>query len=211
MGELFHKLGGGTIIEIDQSGASDMIEFFERIAREEGWQPGEQLRQQPETARHLGVTVQNKLVGGVQVVLPTDDNKLPYSAVWPDIQMNPAKRAAEVTVLAIDKAFRGRAGIFWPLCTELWRLCVREQIGTLVLEATPEMFDKYCRAGWPLEIVGDLRMHWGENCYLCIMSVQAVAGSLLQLALKSPTYRVLIDQAIRPGCNRRCGEAVALA
>ena len=69
-----------------------------------------------------------------------------------------------------------------------------------MLEATPSTLRLYRRLGWPLEVVGELRMHWGEECYLCRMDVQEVAAALAAKARKSDTYRVLVEQAhqLRP-------------
>ena len=67
------------------------------------------------------------------------------------------------------------------------------------MEATPATLKLYQRLGWPLEIIGDLRPHWGEGCYLCRMDVQDVAAALALKAQKSQTYRLLVEQAYRPG------------
>ncbi len=211
MEPLFHKAGGGTIMRLEESGdINDLLKIFERVAEEEGWQPGSQLRAYPDTARYLAVLVGSDLAGGLQVVLPDAGGLLPYRAVWPEAQVCARGLVAEVTVLAIRRECRGRSGFFWPLCAELWRLCACEGVGTIVLEATPRMLERYRRVGWPLEVAGDLRLHWGEECYLCKMDVRTVAGSLLQLALRSSSYRALIVQAVRPLGDARCAGDAAL-
>ena len=115
--------------------------------------------------------------------------------VWPEVELGDETGAAHVTILALKEAYRGRCGLFWPLCVELWRLCRRQDVRTLLLEATPPTLRLYRRLGWPLEIVGDLRRHWGEDCYLCGMDVRAVAETLTEKALRAETYRDLVAQA----------------
>lgn len=201
----------GVVARLDaQPDVDGLLDLFERIAVEEGWQPGSQLRAYSRNAFHIAVSSGDEMEGGLQVVLPDGEGCLPYRSVWPEVTVAVQGLAAEVTVLAIRRESRGRFGFFWPLCAELWRLCVCEAIGTLVLEATPRMLERYRRVGWPLEIIGDLRAHWGENCYLCQMDIRAVGGSLLQLALRSSSYRKLISQAIRPVRSVRCAGEAAL-
>ena len=58
---------------------------------------------------------------------------------------------------------------------ELWRSCEAQGITELWLEATPPTLAVYRRLGFPLKVVGELRTHWGEDCYLCRMGVAEVA------------------------------------
>ena len=112
---------------------------------------------------------------------------------------------------------RGNLRLFWPLCVELWRFCVAREIETLVLEATPAMRARYCRLGWPLRQIGEARTHWGEPCVLTAMSVQAVGGAMLTRAVRSPAFRSLILEAMRPLADRadcalnNCVQAHAVA
>jgi hypothetical protein len=182
--------------------AEGLLAVFEAIAAEEGWCPGGQLRAYPE-ACHLAAQVRGTIVGGIQVVLP-QASVLPYQAVWPEVEIPGAQRLAEVTIMAIRPEWRGRPSLFWPLCTELWRFCIAEQVQCLILQATPRMLERYRRIGWPLEVVGDLRAHWGEACYLCRLDVRQVAGALMELALRFPSYRGLIEQALQPGIRSAC-------
>ncbi len=185
-----------------------LVILFEQVATEQDWQPGGQIRANTERAVHFAASVGDDLAGGLQLVLPDTGGCLPYMAVWPEIALPSPSQVAEVTVLAVKQEYRGRYGLFWPLCVELWRYCISEAIGAVVLEATPQMLLRYRRIGWPLEVIGELRQHWGEACYLCCLDVRTVAGSLLALALRSSTYRALIGQAIRPlasvGCRQKC-------
>jgi hypothetical protein len=184
-----------------------LMRLFEQVAEEEGWQPEGQLRAERPTARYLALTVGGELAGGLQVVLPDTAGCLPYLAVWPETAV--PGRTAHATVLAVRREHRGRPSLFWLLCSEAWRLCVMEGIDGLVIEATPDMLRRYRRVGWPLEVVGDLRTHWGEKCYLCRMDVCALAGTMLVRALRSPMYRDMVARAIRPA-EGRCAPRPAL-
>jgi hypothetical protein len=96
----------------------------------------------------------------------------------------------------------------------MWRWCVGEGIATLSLEVTPRVLPLYRRLGWPLQIRGEARVHWGEECYLCTLGVPEVAEALLRRAGRSPYYRHIIAQAFRvalPARERRNAVAVANA
>ncbi len=67
----------------------------------------------------------------------------------------------------------------------------------VLLECTPPMLKLYRRIGWPLKVIGELRMHWGEECNLCQMQVLEFAGSILARAIRSSVYRELVCQAYR--------------
>lgn len=209
--ETVFKQGGITIVgPTDTEQVEALIRVFEQIAAEQTWQPGNQLRAYPQTSHYFAVQVAGEWAGGMQVVLPDADGQLPCHAVWPEAEITTGSRAAHVTMLALCPEYRGRHGLFWPLCVEFWRWCVAEGVETIVLEATPLMLERYRKVGWPLEVIGDLRMHWGEDCYLTAMKVSEVAGSLLARALRSATYRTFIQQAARPVSRIRCVSPPAL-
>lgn len=209
--ETVFKNGGVTIVcPTDTEQVEALIRVFEQIAAEQSWQPGNQLRAYPQTSHYFAVLVAGEWAGGMQVVLPDADGHLPCHAVWPESEVIAQGCTAHVTMLALCPQYRGRHGLFWPLCVEFWRWCVAEGVETVVLEATPLMLERYRRVGWPLEVIGDLRTHWGEECYLTGMKVREVAGSLLARALRSPIYRVLIEQAIRPVSRIRCASPSTL-
>ena len=153
----------------------------------------------------------------MQVVLPDAAGRFPFHAVWPEAAVEVPCRAAHVAVLAVRAELRGNLRLFWPLCVELWRFCISREIETLVLEATPAMRDRYCRLGWPLRQIGETRTHWGEPCVLTAMSVQAVGGAMLTRAVRSPAFRTLILEAMRPLADRadcalnNCVQAHAVA
>ncbi|MBV9468436.1 MAG: hypothetical protein JOZ57_04270, partial [Abitibacteriaceae bacterium] len=108
---------------------------------------------------------------------------------------------AHVAMLAVDEAYRGRSILFWNLAIEMWRHCVGEGITTLFIEVTPRVLPIYRRLGWPLQIRGELRRHWGEDCYLCTPVIPDVDQALLQRAEHSPYYRKIIAQAFRVTLN----------
>ena len=175
-----------------------LTQVLEDVARRLGWQPGCQLRGCQPVTRHLAVLVQGEVIGGLQLVTPLDAGRFAFRSVWPDAVVSDAI-TAHVPILALREEYRGRFGLFWPLCVELWRCCCAQGVQTIVLEATPATLKLYQRLGWPLEVVGELRPHWGEDCCLCRMNVQAVAVDLSVKARKSQTYRLLTEQAYRPG------------
>jgi len=169
---------------------------LERIAAELSWQPGDQLQAYQAAALHLAVRVGEELAGGLQVVLGAGEADLPYRSVWSEVEVA-GTAAAHVTILALERKYRGRPGLFGPLCVELWRCCIDRNIGQIVIEATPPTLRLYRRLGWPLRIIGDLRPHWGEECYLCCMGVREVADALAGKAERACSYRALVEQARR--------------
>ncbi len=172
-----------------------LLSVFERIAAELSWQPGNQLCDSRETAQHLAVLVGKETVGGLQVVAGAEDS-LPFRRVWPEVEIG-ADSAAHVTILALARECRGRPGLFWPLCVELWRWCNAQGIETILMEATPPTLRVYCRMGWPLEVVGELRQHWGEDCFLCRASVRQIEQAIVERAENSDAYRALVAQGYR--------------
>ena len=191
-----------------QEEREQLLLLFEQIAAGEGWQPGDQLRTYHDRAHYFAVQVGTAVAGGLQLVLPNQAGHLPYRKVWPDVEIE--GQVAHITILALRPEFRGHLRLFWPLGVELWRFCVREGIDRLILEATPSMRARYCRLGFPLQEIGELRMHWGEPCYLCQMDLRLVAGELLMRALKSPIYRPMIVQAICSFKDSSCTSKSAL-
>lgn len=190
--------GGETKVVALAPGAEvdALIEFFARIAAELSWQPGDQLGVYQDAALHLAVWVGEELAGGLQVVMGAGEAGMPYRRVWPEAGRDETA-TAHVTILALEKRFRGQPGLFGPLCVELWRCCRAANVERIVIEATPPTLRLYRRLGWPLKIIGGLRPHWGEECYLCAMGVREVADALAARAERASSYRVLVDQAHR--------------
>ena len=142
----------------------------------------------------------------MQLALPQENQPFAFQSVWPEVRLDVAGQTAHVAVLAIHPDFRGYRRLFWPLCVQLWRCCVLHGVTRIVIEATPSMLARYRRIGFDLDIVGDLRLHWGEECYLCQANVQAVAGTMLMRSLRSPMYRALVSHAMRTARESGCGE-----
>jgi GNAT superfamily N-acetyltransferase len=176
--------------------AEALVCLFEQIARAESWQPGGALRRWPNRSVYFALEVAGQLAGGLQLVLPDPFGALPCQAIWPEVPAG-SSRSAHVAILALDEAFRGRGILFWHLVIEMWRYCVGVGIATLYLEVTPRVLPLYHRLGWPLELQGELRIHWGEPCFLTALGIPEVAEALLRRAEHSPYYREIIAQAFR--------------
>lgn len=174
-----------------------LVCLFEGIADNEGWQPDGALRHWQERSVYFALEVEGDLAGGLQLVLPAATSTLPYQAIWPEVPPASPGRQAHVAILALDAPFRGQGILFWRLAVEMWRHCVGEGLATLSIEVTPRVLPIYWRMGWPLEIQGELRRHWGEDCYLCTLGIPEVAETLLRRAEHSSQYRLIISQAFR--------------
>jgi hypothetical protein len=188
------------VVGEDQMGQDEigpLIALFEQVAAEQNWQPGDGLRAHRTVSVYLALTIAGTLAGGLQVVPGARADPLPYRAVWPDVETPDPATAVHVTMLALAKQYRGRAGLFWPLCVELWRWCDASGICTIFLEATPPTLRIYRRLGWPLEVVGDLRSHWGEACYLCQTTISQMEKAIIARASRSAKYRAFAEQGHR--------------
>ena len=154
----------GVFVQACGEGEADqLIALLEGIAAELSWQPGEQLRRYEDQAAHFAASVDGVLAGGMQLVPASRCETLPCELVWPDVCLPKRGETAHISVLAVRQEYRGGAGLLWPLCVAMWRYCVEHHIEDISLEVTPDLYRLYRRLGWPLEIVGDLRQHWGED------------------------------------------------
>ncbi len=213
---------GGTRIMLLTAPAeiACLLEQLERIAGELSWQPGNQIRTSADQAIHIAAVVGDQVAGGLQVVvnkqviankqavgnehalghvevtMGNGSSCLPCLSVWPEVDVG-ERPAAHITILALEREYRGHPGLFWPLCVELWRWCHAYGIRTLFLEATPATMRVYQRMGWPLEIVGELRPHWGEDCYLCRTDIRQMEKEISCRASRSVRYRAFLEQAHR--------------
>jgi len=177
-----------------------LIALFEAVAREEGWQPGDQLRAYQDHSVYFALHVEKTLAGGLQLVLPDAAGQLPCQRVWPELDLCEESGVAHVAVLALRREFRGKGqgDLFWRLVIALWRHCVLVGIYTLYLEVTPRVLPLYQRLGWPLQVCGPERLHWGEPCLICSLDVRQVAGALAERAICSATYRDILARAVAP-------------
>ncbi|MBV9852106.1 MAG: hypothetical protein JO250_20770 [Armatimonadetes bacterium] len=177
-----------------------LVRLFGRVAEEQGWRPGDALERYRARSVYFAARAGGELAGGLQLVPADGSEGAPHRAVWPEVDVpgGPGE-VAHVLILALVPEHRGKAGLLWPLCVALWRFCVREGVRTLLLEATPTTLAVYRRLGFPLHVIGGLREHWGEDCYLCETGVGEVADALAQKAVCSPAYRRIVEAAHR-GC-----------
>lgn len=193
------------------SRAQALIRLFEQLAREEGWQPGGELRSYLARSTYFAAyasqgTGSAELIGGLQLVGADSSGSsavLPCQKVWPEIDVlgtaTPG-RIGHVTMLALAKPWRGATDgngvpLFWHLGVELWRHCAVLGIETLWLEATPRTLSCYRRLGWPLVVRGPLRQHWGEDCYLTSLDLVTVTKSVSAKATRSQGYRRILGLA----------------
>lgn len=188
-----------------------LVALFEAIAREEGWQPGDQLRAYRDHSVYFALHVGGTLVGGLHLVLPDHAaGGLPCQHVWPELGLcKDDGGAAHVAVLALRREFRGKdqGDLFWRLVIALWRHCVLSGVHTLYLEVTPRVLPLYRRLGWPLQVCGPERIHWGEPCLVCSLDVRQVAGALAEKALRSDTYRDILARAVASSTPSRHPDA----
>jgi hypothetical protein len=166
-----------------------LLVLFAGIAQEEGWLPGDALSAVPDRAVHFALLDGDDLIGGLQIVVPAADGLLPCHSVWPDVALPAA--TAHVAIIGVQAAHRGRIELFWMLCQAMWCFCADHRITAVVLEATPKMVTLYRRIGLPLQVVGELRMHWGEPCHLTSVDIVAVAGSVVMRARHSDLFRLI--------------------
>jgi hypothetical protein len=196
--ETIHSQGMNQVALLTESAeANQLLILFQSVADELGWNPGEWLRHCPNNSLHFGTLEKGELAGGLQMVLPDGSGRFPCHRVWNEVEIANPTHTAHITILALGAEFRGHEGLFWGLCVEMWRYCVEKNIEAVLLECTPPMLKLYRRIGWPLNVIGELRMHWGEECYLCQMQTIEFAGSILARAIRSQAYRELVCQASR--------------
>ena len=195
------SLGDHTVCRVaslDAAGeAEPLIALFESIAHEQGWKSDAQLRAYPESSIYLGLYVDDELVGGLQLVRGGTSESLPCLTVWPELPLHRRADVADIALLALAPRYRGHKQLFWLLCIEMWRVCRERGIAELWAEVAPFNLPLYRRLGWPLEIAGELRPHWGEDCYPCRMTTEEAAARMQQKAEVSSSYRALLQQAFR--------------
>ncbi len=171
-----------------------LVTALEQIAADLSWQPGQQLREYQAQAVHFAAYADGVLAGGMQLVPATLSQTLPCELVWPEVTLPRRDRTAHIAIMALRPEHRGTAGLLWPLCIAMWRYCAAHSLTDISLEVTPDLYRLYRRLGWPLEIVGSLRPHWGEDtCYLCRMGVAEVAGEMMIRATQASTYRSIVS------------------
>ncbi|WP_119321672.1 N-acyl amino acid synthase FeeM domain-containing protein [Capsulimonas corticalis] len=188
-----------TVGEVaDDDGVSAVIRMFHEIADEQSWRPGSQLLDYARASVHFAAHVGASLAGGLQLVPGSSCESLPCEMVWPDVLIPSRSARAHISIMAVRPEYRGTAQLLWPLCIEMWRYCAAHAIADISLEVTPSTYKLYLRLGWPLEIIGELRPHWGEECFLAKMGVTDVAGAMVVRAMRSHSYRHIVAMMGRP-------------
>lgn len=175
----------------------ELLLLFEQVAREQGWQPGEQLRAYGSHSIYFALMMGGQVCGGLHLVLGGNGTALPCLSVWPELELGGRANVADIALLALEPSCRGMQALFWPLCVEMWRCCRSRGIVQLWAEVTPANLRRYRRLGWPLRAAGPLRLHWNELCYPCCMSVQDVVDALFVKAQTSGRHRHILEQAFR--------------
>jgi len=173
--------------------ARPLLSLFEHIAREQNWKPGKQLRAYPDSAVYFGLEVDDVLAGGLQLVHGNAHEGLPCLTVWPELDLQGRSDVADIALLALDPKIRGRQELFWLLCIEMWRYCRVHGIDSLWVEVTPTNLKLYHRLGWPLQVAGPLRKHWGEPCYPAAMTTSAIGQEIATRSLHSLRYRQILQ------------------
>ena len=179
------------------SDAEPLVRLFERIAAEQGWQPDGQIRAYPDQSVCFAAEVEGILAGGLQLVVGSPAGTLPCLTAWPELSLSGRTDVADVALIAFLPQYRGKDTLFWKLLVEAWRYCDRAGILELWMEVTPRTFRLYCRLGWPLETMGPLRPHWGEDCWPCRVGVLALEELFAKKAMRSTFYQDLFAQARR--------------
>lgn len=183
----------------DMNEAQCLISLFQKLADELGWRPGDQLHAYPRNSVYFAAMVGEELAGGLQLVVTNGVDPLPSRHVWPEIELSSRTDIAHASIMALKREYRGFPGLFTALTVEMWRYCATSGITEIWHEATPPTLRLYRRIGWPLEIAGPLRQHWGDDwCYLCKMTTAAVAGNVVIKAMRSQSHRDTLAALVRP-------------
>ena len=181
-----------TMAEIEE-----LVSTFESIADTEQWIHEGQFRTFAQNAIYFQLDFKGEIAGGLQLVRSSACGKLPTHAVWPELPER-GPHDAHILMLTVKPEYRRSPTLFWQLCAEMWRYCWRQEIKTLWLEATPETHNKYVRLGWPLKIMAEGRVHWGEECFPCELDLMQAASDLAVRSIRSGLPRAILSQLFRP-------------
>ena len=185
-----------TIVTLTHEEAIEaLLRLFEQVAVEQGWQSGNQLRAYSEQSIYFAVTINGDLVGGVQLVVGSTNGLLPCLTVWPELGLSGRTNVTDLALIAFLSEYRGKCALFWRVLVEVWRYCHQQGINELWMEITPRILKLYRKLGWPLEVMGPLRHHWGEECYPCMVDVQELEDLFIGKARQSSFYQELLAQA----------------
>ena len=181
------SLGDHTVCRVaslDAAGeAEPLIALFESIAHEQGWKSDAQLLAYPSSSIYLGLYVDDELAGGLQLVRGGTQEGLPCLTVWPELPLHRRSDVADIALLALDLKYRGHTKVLFALLwNHILRVCQENGIAELWAEVAPFNLPLYRRLGWPLEVMSELRPHWGEECYPCRIEVEEAANKMQKKA-----------------------------
>jgi hypothetical protein len=168
---------------------------FDAVSREQDWVPEDQPTENGHASIYFAAISDGVIIGGIRLVCGNSTETLPCMAVWPELPLAARDDVAELTVLALLRAHRGNRNLIWQLAAKMWQYCVAQEIKEIWAEITPANLRIYRRIGWPFEVAGPLRLHWGEECYPCRAYVQQGFQAVVERAKKSPFFRNLLDSA----------------
>ena len=186
---------GDTVVSVlSPWQAEPLLALFESVARQEGWQPGGQIRAYRKHSVYFAASVGEELAGGLHLVLGGTD-VLPVLTVWPELCLQRRKDVADVALVAVTPQFRVRHDLLWQLFLTMWRWCADNDIAELWAEVPVENLPLYNRLGWNLRVAGPERLHWGEPCYPCRVGIRELADDFARRARTSAAYRRRLEQA----------------
>lgn len=76
-------VGEETAILTSAEEIGHLISLFEAISKEEGWQPGDSLRRYVDRSVYFAGFVNDRMAGGIQLVLSRPNEELPCLTIWP--------------------------------------------------------------------------------------------------------------------------------
>lgn len=189
---------GDTVVSVlSPWQAEPLLALFESVARQEGWQPGGQIRAYQAHSVYFAASVGEALAGGLHLVLGGTD-VLPVLTVWPELCLQRRKDIADVALVALTPPFRARHDLLWQLFLTMWRWCADNDIAELWAEVPAPRLRLYNRLGWNLRVAGSERPHWGEPCYPCHVGIRELADGFAERARTSEAYRRRLVQAQAP-------------
>jgi hypothetical protein len=174
-----------------------IMELFEEASREMAWQPGDQITAYPRSSIYFALRIDGRIEGAVQLVRGGSEEGLPVLTVWPELRLQGRQDVADVALVVLHKALRGRRHFYWALYAAMWRHCVRAGITELWMEVPHEKLASYRGLGWPLSVEGPLRPHWEEPCFPCRVSVRGVGEAMIARARRGGTYFRTVEDEYR--------------
>ena len=173
-----------------------LLEVFERVSEQQSWQPGDDLRADTRNAIYFAVQKSGEVVGGIKLVVGAQ-NGMPVTRVWPELGLDGREDVADLALLAFNAEHRGDLTALWAVGVEMWRHCACNGVREIWAELPERNLRLYRRIGWPFEVRGALRDHWGEPCWPCSMGVDDVHRVVAARAARSPLFATALAQAFR--------------